>query len=118
MATIISLAQAQSLTQEYQKQNASATGPGLITPTGKFLNGYFVDRQSLETLLSNPDVVGVSFELAKDPAFVGMPENVFTLVYAGARINTDPSPQATPYVNTGDIYSGTPPCPSFCITLG
>jgi hypothetical protein len=118
MATIIDLATAKSLIQEYQLQNASAGGPGLITPAKQFLNGYFVDRQSLEALLSNPNVIGISFDLAKDPAFVALPENVFTLVYAGAQINPDPSPQATPYINTGDIYSGTPPCPTFCITLG
>ncbi len=117
MASIIDLGSAQSLVQEYQQQNSSAGGPGLLTPDGQLIKGYFLDRESLEALLSNPNVVGISLQYAKDPNFVGDPDNVFTLVYAGAEPNNADG-ATTIYLNTGDIYCAPPPCPPICMTLG
>ncbi len=117
MASKIDLALAKSLIKEFQLQNASANGPALKTPDGPFLNGFFIDRESLDAILSNPKVVGLSVNFAKHPDFVGAKDNVFTLILAGAEPNTAPD-SATPYVNNGDIYSDTPWCPPFCINLG
>ena len=88
----------------------------LIKPQSNF-NGYFLDRKSLETILSNPKVAGVSLHLAKHPASTGSAEHHFTVFYAGAEPNTTPN-AATPYVKTGDVYGGdVPPCPPSCSTL-
>ena len=116
MASIIDPESAKSLIKEYQQQNAAAGGPGIKTPEGDFLNGYFLDRESLETILSNPDVAGVSLHLAKHPASAGSAENHFTVFYAGAAPNTAPN-AATPYVKAGDVYGDVPPCPPSCSTL-
>ncbi|MDB5123638.1 MAG: hypothetical protein JWP94_1767 [Mucilaginibacter sp.] len=116
MASTIDPALAKKLIKEYQQHNASANGPGLKTPDDQFLNGYFIDRESLEALLSNPKVAGVSLHLAKHPDFAGKPSNKFTVLYAGAEPNTAAG-ATTPYVNTGDVYSGPPPCPPWCTTV-
>ncbi|MBB3054849.1 hypothetical protein [Mucilaginibacter gotjawali] len=113
MATIIDPVSAKSLIQEFQEQNASDDGPGLLTPADQLLNGFFIDRESLEALLSNPDVAGLSIALAKHPDFVGQPGNYFTLLYSGAELNTGLD-APTPYINTGDICAGPPPCPPMC----
>ena len=67
MASPIDPTLAKSLIQEFRDQNASASGPGLTTPDGSFINGYFIDRQSLESILTDPNVDGVSIEYAKHP---------------------------------------------------
>jgi hypothetical protein len=117
MATIIDPESAKSLIKEYQQQNAAAGGPAIKTPEGHLLNGYFLDRESLETILSNPKVAGVSLHLAKHPASTGSAENHFTMFYAGAEPNTAANP-TTPFVRAGDIYDGPPPCPPMCSNLG
>jgi len=117
MATIIDPASAKSLIKEYQQQNASNDGPGLLTPGGQLLNGFFIDRESLESLLTNPNVVGVSINFAKHPDFVGQAGNYFTLLYSGAELNTELN-APTPYINTGDICGGPPPCPPWCTNIG
>jgi len=116
MATIIDVEKAKSLIQEYRLQNAAAGGPALVTPDKKFHNGFFIDRKSLEDILSNPNVEGVSLDFAKHPDFTGAAENVFTLVYSGA----EPAAAGgtAPYVSTGDCYTNPPPCPPFCTILG
>ena len=116
MATIIDRTLAKSLIKEYQTQNAAPGGPAIKTTDGHFLNGYFLDRKSLETILSNPNAAGVSLHLAKHPAAAGSAENQFTVLYAGAEANTAPGAVA-PYVNNGDIYGDTPPCPPYCPSL-
>ncbi len=117
MATIISLAEAKSLTQEYQQQNSALGGPGLLTPASQFLNGFFIDRTSLEDMLSNTSVVGISIDIAKDAAFKGQPVNIFNLVVVGAQPNLGGVTGYT-YVATGNIYSDWPPCPTICTNLG
>jgi hypothetical protein len=116
MASIIDLAKAKSLIQEYRDQNSAAGGPALVTPDKQSHHGFFIDRKSLEDVLSNPKVEGVSVNLAKHPDFAGKPDNVFTLVFSGAE--PAPAGATTPYVNTGKIYSDTPPCPPICTILG
>ena len=113
MATIIDPVLAKSLVQEYQQQNAAAGGPAIVTPDGLFLNGFFLDRDSLTAILADPKVVGVSLKLAKHPSFKGSAGHQFTVLYAGAVANTAPSP-VTPYVTSGDIYCDPPPCPPHC----
>ncbi|SRR5258708_40203051 len=112
MASTIDPESAKSLIQEYQQQNASSGGSGLLTPDKIHLNGFFLDRQSLESILSNPKAVGVSLHLAKHPDFKGSPDNHFTMLYAGAEPSTA-SNVIAPHVNAGAIYSG-PPCPPLC----
>jgi hypothetical protein len=116
MASIIDLALAKSLIKEFQNQNASENGPGLLTPNQQNLNGFFIDRQSLDAILGNPQFVGVSIYLAKHPDFVGAADNIFTLVFAGAEPNTAPG-ATTPYISTGDIYEMVSPCPPYCSDL-
>ena len=116
MATIIDQAKANSLIQEYRKQNSSAGDAALITPEKQFHNGFFIDRKSIEDVLSNPNVKGISLNFAKHPDFAGSSDNVFTLVFSGAEPAASGS--STPYISTGNIYSDIPPCPPFCSSLG
>jgi hypothetical protein len=119
MASIIDPVLAKSLIKEYQQQNAAAGGPGLLTPTKQPINGYFIDRQSLETLLSNPNVAGISLHFAKHPDFAGKQDNVFTLAFAGAEPNTNTAAGTTSsYVCTGPIFDNILPCPPNCTDLG
>jgi len=117
MGSIIDPGSAQSLIQEYQQQNSAPGGPAIITPDSSFLNGYFLDRGSLEAILSNPNAVGVSVYLAKHPDFVGAGTHQFTLMYVAAEPNTAPG-ALTPYVSTGDVYGDPPPCPPHCGSIG
>jgi hypothetical protein len=112
MATIVDRETAESLIQEYRTQNSSAGGPALLTSDQGFLNGYFIDRESLRTILDDPKFAGISFYFAKNPDFIGSPENVFTMLYAGAE--PAPAGSATRFLNTGDVYDHTPPCPPYC----
>jgi hypothetical protein len=126
MATIIDPEKAKSLIREYRTQNAATGGPALVTPDKKFHNGFFIDRQTIEDILSNADAVGIGFEFAKHPDFTGAKENVFTIVFSGAATAAatpvaEPevaapaaAPQASaattaPYVSTGAVYSEPPP---------
>lgn len=116
MASPIDPALAKSLIKEFQAQNASASGPGLTTPDGSFINGFFIDRQSLETILSDPKVEGVSVKYAKHPDFSGQPGNVFTIIIVGAVTNTNPA-AATQYISSGEYFDQMPPCPPICTSL-
>ncbi|MBV8389747.1 MAG: hypothetical protein JO080_08110 [Mucilaginibacter sp.] len=116
MASPIDPTLAKSLIQEFQTQNSSASGPGLTTPDGSFINGYFIDRQSLETMLSDPNVAGVHVEYAKHPDFIGQPVNVFTIILVGAVPNTDID-ATTVYKSSGDYFDQLPPCPPICCNL-
>jgi hypothetical protein len=113
MATIIDMEKATRLIHEYRQQNSAAGGPALITPDKKFHNGFFIDRQSLEDILSNPNVAGIGLDFAKHPDHVGSPDNIFTLVYSGAE--PSPSGSLTPYNSIGHKYCAPPPCPPFCV---
>jgi hypothetical protein len=113
MANIITPEKAKSLIQEYRAQNAATGGPGLVTPDKKHHNGFFIDRASLEDILSNPKVAGVSLSFAKHPNHVGSPDNVFTVVYTGAE--PAPTGSATPYVSSGKMMVDPPPCPPTCV---
>jgi hypothetical protein len=116
MASIIDPESAKSLIREYQQQNAASGGPAIKTPEGHLLNGFFLDRESLQKILSNPKAAGVSLHLAKHPDFKGAPSNHFTVLYTGAEPNTAPDAK-TPFANAGDIYGDPPPCPPHCSTL-
>jgi hypothetical protein len=116
MASTIDPESAKSLIKEYQQQNSAPGGPAIKTHEGHHLNGFFLDRQSLESILSNPNAVGVSLHLAKHPDSKGSPDNHFTVLYAGAEPNTEPN-ATTQYVNTGAIFDNSPPCPPFCSKL-
>jgi hypothetical protein len=117
MSSLIDPTLAKSLIKEFQQQNSSADGPGLKTPDGPFLNGFFIDRKSLESILnSNPDIVGISVHLAKHPDFSGKPDNVFTILLNGAEPNPKPDSK-TPYVRSGGIHKPPPPCPPWCCEL-
>lgn len=116
MASPIDPTLAKSLIKEFQSQNSSASGPRLTTPDGSFINGFFVDRQSLEAILSDPKIEGISVEYAKHPDFAGHPANVFTIILVGAVTNTDPA-GTTQYISSGTYFDKMPPCPPICTSL-
>jgi hypothetical protein len=115
MATTIDPESAKSLIKEYQQQNAADGGPALKTPDGLFLNGFFIDRESLERMLKNPNAVGISIHLAKHPNFIGSKANHVTLVYVAAEPN--PVSGETPYVSAGEMCVEPPPCPPYCMVV-
>lgn len=116
MASPIDPTLAKSLIKEFQAQNASASGPALTTPDGSFINGYFIDRKSLESILSDPKIEGISVKYAKHPDFAGQPGNVFTIIIVGAITNTDPA-ATTQYVSSGEYFDNMPNCPPYCTSL-
>lgn len=116
MASKIDPTLAKSLIKEFQQQNASATGPGLTTPDGSFINGFFVDRASLESVLSDPKIAGISLLFGKHPDFTGKDGNVFTIIFVGAIPNTDPG-ATSPFKSSGSYFDMLPPCPPVCSIL-
>ena len=112
MAKIIDPGQAQSMIQEFRKQNKAAGEHALKTPDGKNLNGSFLDRESLENILKDPKVAGIHVHLAKHPSFVGKPDNVHTVVYSGS-VQNEPD-AAKPFTSTGAVYGDPVPCPPWC----
>ena len=116
MASKIDPTLAKSLIKEFQQQNSIAGGPALKTQDGSLLNGFFIDRQSLDAVLSDPEIVGISLSFAKHPSSVGSPDNIFTLVFSGAIPNTDPKSTYS-YLSSGDMYDNMAPCPPWCTGL-
>jgi len=126
MASIIDPALAKSLIQEFKTQNTAAGGPALKTKDNVHLHGYFIDRQSLEAILSNPKYDGISIHFAKHPECVGHVENKFTIVFTGAEPNPKFNNESVTeggqaanvgvprYLNTGDIYEYAAQCPPNC----
>jgi len=112
MASQIDRGQAESLIQEFRTQNKASGDNGLKTPEGKHLNGYFLDRASLENILKDPKVDGIHVHLAKHPDFAGKADNVPTVMYSGSTQN--PEGAAKPYATTGATYAATMPCPPWC----
>ncbi|MGN6640049.1 MAG: hypothetical protein ACTHJ8_14160 [Mucilaginibacter sp.] len=112
MASKIDPGQAQSLIQEYRNQNKEAGEHALKTPEGQHLNGFFLNRESLENILKDPKVDGIHVHLAKHPDFAGKPDKVCTMVYSGSVATQTGS--VKPYESTGDTYSSPPPCPPYC----
>ena len=120
MSSVIDTQTAKNLILEYRAQNSATSGPGIITPDGHFLNGYFIDRTSIETILSNSDIVGLSLYLAIDPACSGSGKNVFTIMFSGSIPNpnwVEGSTTETTYLTTGDIYEYNDYCPPHCQDL-
>jgi hypothetical protein len=111
MASQIDHGQAESLIKEFRNQNKASGDNGLKTPDGKHLNGFFLDRASLENILKDPKVAGIHVHLAKHPDFVGKPDNVHTVVFSGSV----PTPgAAAPYASSGQTYGDVQPCPPWC----
>jgi len=119
MASIIDKALAQSLIDSYRAQNSSSTGPGLLTPDGQFLNGFFIDRDSLDSILSNDDFAGISIHFAKHPDFPTGDQNIFTIIFAGAVPNPDyeRGNGMVPYLNNDHVFDQVEPCPPVCANL-
>ena len=63
MASKIDPGQAKSLIQEFRTQNKASTDP-LKTPDGQNLNGFFLDRESLDSILKDPKVAGIHVNFA------------------------------------------------------
>ncbi len=112
MASKIDPGQAQSLIQEFRTQNKASTDP-LKTPDGQHLNGFFLDRESLDSILKDPKVAGIHVYLAKHPDYVGKPDNVNTLVYSGSVPNKE-AVETKPFVSANDTFTGPVPCPPWC----
>jgi len=112
MASPIDRALAKSLIKEFQEQNRAAAGAGIKTPDGSFMNGFFIDRESLDSILKDPNIVGISFHYAKHPDFAGKAGNFYTMVFAGAV--PAPAGSATTYAVSGSVYDFIQPCPPNC----
>ena len=107
---------AKSLIKEFRDQNKASGEHAWKTPDGQHLNGFFIDRESIESMLKNEKVVGIHVYFAKHPDFAGKPDKVHTLMIHGSVPNTQPG-ATTPYLATGDIMDNTPPCPPDCSAM-
>jgi hypothetical protein len=121
MASIIDRTLAKKLISAYQAKNAAAGGPALKTPDGKFLNGFFIDRASIEAMLNcSPDIEGISLHIAVNPDFINDgSENIFTIIFAGAEPNPDftKTNGAPQYFSKYDVFDQVSPCPPTCSAL-
>jgi hypothetical protein len=113
MASQIDKEQAKSLMQEFRTQNQSKGEHALLTPDGQHIHGYFLDRESLENILSDKNNAGIHVYFAKHPDFAGEPDNVNTLLYTGSEPNPDPKVKAQ-YLSKGPVFVSSPPCPPVC----
>jgi len=113
MASIIDPALAKSLINEFRTQNKAAAENAWKTNDGQPINGFFIDRESLQNIMNDGEVVGIHVYFAKHPDFAGKPDNVNTIAITGAKTNKAPG-GTTPYVNDGEIYDFMPPCPPVC----
>lgn len=119
MSSVIDKTLAKSLISDFQAQNSASGGPGLLTPDGQFLNGFFISRRCLDAILSDPNNIGVSVHFAKHPDHVASAQNIFTLILTGAEANPD-YPEvngAAPYVGRYEAWDQLMPCPPYCIDL-
>ncbi|MGZ3927426.1 MAG: hypothetical protein ACXVJG_10765, partial [Mucilaginibacter sp.] len=73
MATIIDPELAKSLIQEFRTQNKASAEHALKTADGQHLHGFFINRESLESILKDEKNVGIHVYLAKHPDFAGKP---------------------------------------------
>jgi len=119
MASIIDKTLAKMLIASYREQNSEVDGTRLLTPDGKFLNGFFIDRHSLDSILSNADVVGISLNFARHPEFAEDTERVFTLVFSGAEHNPDYKKGSgiPPYIIKDHVWDQVEPCPPVCANI-
>jgi len=117
MASIIDLTLAKSLIHEFKTQNTSSNGPALLTPDGQHLNGFFIDRHSVETMLSHEGCVGLSLNFAKHPDAVGSDQNIYTIIFTGVEHNAGGN-SGTPYKRVGHTVDLLNPCPPYCTDLG
>ena len=113
MASKIDPGLAKSLKQEFRNRNKAAGEHALKTPEGHNLNGFFIDRETLESILKNEKAAGIHIHLAKHPEYTGKTEHVNTMLVSGSAPNTKPG-AVTPYVSTGDTYASVYPCPPWC----
>lgn len=113
MAKKLDPEKAKSLIQEFRNQNRAAGDHAWKTPEGHHLNGFFLDRESLESILKDEKVAGIHVSFAKHPDFEGKPDNVHTITVSGS-VPTQAG-AATPFTSN-DHVSGYPPCPPYCTT--
>lgn len=119
MASIIDQELAKELIAAYREQNASADGTRLLTNQGHFLNGFFIDRASLDSILANPDVAGISIHLARHPEFPKGDKRIFTIIFGGATPNPDyiEGGKAARYLNAQHVWDQVEPCPPVCANI-
>ncbi len=113
MSEIIDPSLAKNLITEYRNQNAQAGDNAWKTPNGQNLNGFYVERSCLESILSDQANTGMHIYFAKHPDFAGSADNVYTVTLTGAKPNPDPN-ASSPYINDGDVFDNMRPCPPAC----
>jgi len=113
MANNIDPELAKSLKKEFQQQNEAAGEHAWKTPDGQHLRGFFINRETLESILKDEKVAGIHVYFAKHPDFVGKPDKVHTLTISGSVPNTQPG-AAAPFVASGNEVTNWPPCPPYC----
>lgn len=95
----------------------------MLTHHGKPLKGFYIEREHLEEILADKRFTGIHFYLAKHHEHQNTHDNVFTLVYTGARPNPDYDAvgangkdgiRHAPYLNDGEMYDDTKTCPDHC----
>lgn len=102
---------AKKIIKEYNDQNAAVPESALKTKDDENLKGFFIDKETLETILNNADCEGIHVMLAKHPDFIGSEKHIFNILITGA--NTNSSTSNTIAANT-DIFGPGPTCPTVC----
>ena len=102
---------AKKIIKEYSEQNAASPESALKTKDGENLNGFFIDKETLEFIISNPDCEGIHIMLAKHPDFIGSNKHIFNILITSAKTNSSTSNAIA--ANT-DIFGPGPTCPTIC----
>jgi hypothetical protein len=127
----ISDSMARVLITDYQHSNGRGLFP-MRNPARDRLNGYYIDREPLDAILSNKSFTGVNVYFARDSAAhaQGTSGRIYTLVYMGATKNKtgiQTQGETTDYLNQnsrvagGGAYDFVKPCPDACgnfLTMG
>ena len=119
MSAVIDKTLAKSLINDFQSLNTANGGPALLTPDGKPLKGFFVDRRCLDAILSDKNNVGVFVHFAKHPEHPGTSDNVITIILTGVEPNpayTDAGDIA-PFIGKHEPWDQVLPCPPYCVEL-
>lgn len=110
--------EAKKLIESFRKENAGNSIP-MQTVGGENLNGFYIERKHIDTILSDKSNSGISFYFAKHPHAQNNRKSTYTLIYIAAKkISSKAADKQTDtIINNGPAYDYIDPCPKACGSL-
>jgi hypothetical protein len=100
---------------DFQTLNQAAGTSGIQGTSGAF-NGFYIDAPSLNAILADKSLTGISFYLGKHPDHPGTTDKILSVYFTGAKTNPNAPPQFD-NPTTSDVYEYVLPCPPACGNL-